>query len=328
MAWTALAGVGLNGAGQTIAIVDAYDDPTIANDLHVFDRTYGLPDPKFIKATPEGKPQFDAGWSSEIALDVEWAHAIAPGATILLVEARSTSTSDLFAAVDYAVRAGAKEVSMSFGASAYAGMSASDLHFDHPGVTFIAAAGDNGAEVEYPADSPFVTAVGGTSLTIDTLGDRLAETAWSDGGGGTSPLEARPKYQNGFLTTSARGVPDVSWNANPSTGVSVYNSSSGGGWYQVGGTSAGAPAWAGLIALANQGRAIWGKPSLGTGLPYGTNQALYALAGGTSYTNARGDFSDITSGSNGNPAARGYDLATGLGSPVANRLVADLIFNF
>ncbi len=315
----------LNGAGQTIAIIDAFDDPTIAGDLHVFDQTYGLPDPTFIKATPTGKPSFDPGWAGEIALDVEWAHAIAPGATILLVEAATSSTTDLYAAVNYAVSHGAKEISMSWGGSVYNGVTAADVNFDHPGVTFLASAGDNGTGALYPSASPYVTSVGGTSLTISTSGNRISETVWSGGGGGLAAPEPFAKYQYGFLGGRSRGTPDVSYDADPNTGVSVYDTSSGVGWEQVGGTSAGAPQWAGLIALVNQGRAARGKPSIGTGLAYGTNQALYALAGGRSYTNVHGDFFDITTGNDGQPAIPGYDLATGLGSPVANKLVPDLI---
>ena len=314
----------LTGAGQTIAIVAAYDDPTIASDLHKFDQRFGLADPTFVKAMPGGMPVYDAGWSSEIALDVEWAHAIAPGAKILLVEAASSSLDDLMTAVDYAVNQGAKQVSMSWGGSEGSWSARYDGHFNHPGVTFTAASGDSGAGASYPAASPYVTTVGGTRLTIDAAGNRLAESAWSGSGGAPSRYENLPSYQSGFVTGRKRGMPDVSYNADPSTGVTVYDSASG-GWIQVGGTSAGTPQWAGLIALVNQGRASAGKASLGTGMTYGTNQALYALAGGSSYTNTRGDFIDVTSGGNGYPATRGYDYVTGLGSPVANKLVPDLV---
>ena len=314
----------LTGAGQTIAIVAAYDDPTIASDLHKFDQRFGLADPTFVKATPGGLPAYDAGWSSEIALDVEWAHVIAPGAKILLVEAASSSLDDLMTAVDYAVNQGAKQVSMSWGGSESYWSPSYDARFNHPGVTFTAASGDSGAGASYPAASPFVTAIGGTRLSIDSAGNRLAETAWKGSGGAPSRYENLPPYQSGFVTGRKRGMPDVSYNADPSTGVTVYDSASG-GWIQVGGTSAGTPQWAGLIALVNQGRALAGKASLGTAMTYGTNQALYALAGGSSYTNTRGDFIDVTSGGNGYPATRGYDYVTGLGSPVANKLVPDLV---
>lgn len=318
--------LGLDGSGQTIAIVDAYDDPTIASDLHVFDQAFGLPDPEFVKYVPtSGTPQYNAGWAGEIALDVEWAHAIAPGAQIVLIEARSSSLTDLLSAVDFATSLGANQISMSWGGPAFSRMSNYDYHFNHPGVTYLAAAGDSGAGAEFPSASPYVTSVGGTSLQLDTDGNRLSETAWSSGGGGTTSFEAKPSYQVGFLGGRKRGTPDVAYNADPGTGFLVYDSSSGGAWWQVGGTSAGVPQWAGLVALANEGRALAGNSSLGTGLTYGTNQVLYAMAGGSGYSNPDGDYFDVTSGSNGYSATTGYDLATGLGSPVANRLVPSLI---
>src|SRR5207253_744766 len=144
----------------------------------------------------------------EIALDVEWAHAIAPGATILLVEARSASFTDLLSAVDYAVSQGAKQVSMSWGGSEYPGVTSNDAHFNVSGVSFTASSGDNGAGVNYPAASPYVTAVGGTSLKIDFSSNRLNETGWSGSGGGYSSTVARPGYQNGFEPNRGRGVPD------------------------------------------------------------------------------------------------------------------------
>ncbi len=312
-----------DGSGQTIAIIDAYDDPTIAGDLAAFDQRFNLPAANLVKATPGGStPAFDSGWALEIALDVEWAHAIAPAAKILLVEAATATSTDLFAAVDYAVARGANQVSMSWGGGEFGGISSFDGHFSAPGVSFFAAAGDNGAQVEFPAVSPYVTGVGGTSISIDSSGNKLSETAWSGSGGGTSTTTPIPSYQVGFQSGANRGVPDVSYDADPGSGIYVYEN---GGYYAVGGTSAGAPQWAGLAALVNQGRAAVGSSPIGTGLTYGLNSALYALAGGSSYTNPNGDFSDITSGSNGNPATPGYDTATGLGSPVANKLVPDLI---
>jgi len=311
-----------DGTGQTIAIVDAYDDPTIEADLKAFDAKFGLPDPTFTKATPQGTPAFNAGWATEIALDVEWAHAIAPRASILLVEATSPTDTGLFGAVDYAVQQGAKQVSMSWGGGEYSNVSEIDTHFNQPGVTFLASAGDSGAQVELPAVSPYVTGVGGTTMPLDSAGNRVSETVWSGSGGGISTQVARPSYQAGFVSGSYRGVPDVSYDADPGTGVFVDDN---GNWYGVGGTSIGAPQWAGLIALANQGRATAGLPSLGTGQAMGTNSVLYGLAGGSSYTNPNGDFLDITSGSNGNSATNGYDPVTGLGSPVANKLVPNLV---
>lgn len=313
----------LDGTGQTIAIIDAYDNPTIVSDLSTFDAQFGLPaPPSFTKAIPQGLPAYDSLWASEIALDVEWAHAIAPGAKILLVEAKSSSNNDLLSAVDYAYKQGVSQITMSWGGYESILATNYDSHFKHPGVTFLASSGDNGAQVQYPASSPYVTGVGGTSLQVDTSGNRLGESAWGGSGGGTSTVESSPSFQAGFAPRTGRGVADVAYNADPGSGYSVYV---GGGWYQYGGTSAGAPQWAGLMALVNQGRVAAHKKPIGSGLTFGTNTALYALAGSGRYTNANGDFYDITAGSNGYSATVGYDVPTGLGAPVANKLVADLI---
>ena len=321
-------GTGLDGTGQTIGIVDAYDDPTIASDLVHFDQQWGLPVANFTKVVPStGTPASNSGWDTEIALDVEWAHVVAPGAKIVLVEAANNSLSNLLAAVDTAVSMGAKQVSMSWGGGDFQGENTFDYHFEKSGVTFLAASGDGGSSsgVLYPAVSPYVTAVGGTTISLDASGDRLTETAWSGSGGGTSAYEPQPSYAVGFNSGSFWGSPDVSYDADPGSGVYVYDTSNGGGWYDVGGTSAATPQWAGLIAIANEGRASASLSSLGTGLTYGTNQVLYQLAGGTSYKNAYNAFFDITGGSNGLPATVGYDLATGLGSPDAPNLIPALI---
>ncbi len=317
---------GLTGAGQTIAIIDAYDNPSIAGDLQAFSQQYGLPPANLLKAVPtSGRPRFDSGWAGEIALDVEWAHAMAPGATILLVEAKSASYKDLLSAVDFAVSFGAKQVSMSWGGTEQSGSTGRyDSHFRVPGVTFTAAAGDSGREVEHPAVSPYVTAVGGTTLHIDGLGNRLSETAWSGSGGGVSSFTPLPTYQANALSGNRRGVPDVAFNGDPNTGVSVFDSSSGGGWWQVGGTSEGAPAWAGILAVVNQGRASLRKKPLGTGSTYGTNQILYQVAGAGARTSISTDYYDVTAGSNGTPAQAGYDTVTGLGTPTA-ALINDLV---
>ena len=314
------------GAGQTIAIVNAYDDPTIAADLGVFDQTYKLSAANLVEAFSGGaKPAFNAAWAAETALDVEWAHAIAPGAKILLVETPTNSLYDLLAGVDYAVAHGANQVSMSWAAPTFSVQTYFDPHFNHPGVSFLASAGDSAGAVSFPATSPYVTAVGGTTLQLDAKGRRLSETAWSSGGGGATAFEHQAGYQSVFATAPGRNVPDVSYNADFSTGYSVYDTSSGGTWQDSGGTSAGAPQWAALVALANQGRAALGKAPLGTGTTFGLNQVLYPLAGVSMYFNFHGDYYTITSGSNGNDATFGYSMAAGLGSPAANQLVPDLV---
>jgi subtilase family serine protease len=313
-------GVAGTGAGETIAIVDAYNDPNIVSDLATFDKQFGLAAPASFKVVNENGgsslPQNDRGWSSEIALDVEWAHAIAPGASILLVEASSANTSDLDKAEDFARNAsGVVVVSNSWGGSEYNGESSEDVHFTtpsgHTGVTFTVAAGDEGTTAEYPSASPDVLSVGGSTLRLTSSGAYSSESVWSDGGGGSSRYEGLPSYQSGLGITN-RGTPDVSYDANPSTGVAVYDSYGSGGWAEYGGTSIGAPQWAALIAIADQGRALAGKSSLAN-----AQDAIYSLPSS--------DFHDITSGSNGLSATTGYDLASGRGSPIANLVVSGLV---
>jgi hypothetical protein len=322
-----------NGAGQTIAIVDAFDAPTIASDLDTFSRQFGLPTTTsglftFSKVFAQGsQPSANASWAQETSLDVEWAHAIAPQANIMLVETASASSTNLFGGVDYAVSQGAHIVSMSWGfndslvASSESGW---DAHFNVPGVTFLASSGDTGSQVYYPSASPYVVSVGGTTLNLDSSGNLLpaGETAWSSGGGGPSIAEPEPGYQSAYgISLTGRGTPDVSYNADPNTGILVYDSTrylNMAGWLVAGGTSAGAPQWAGLVALVDQGRAT---PLSGTD-PTESTSPFYTAATGPAYAS---NYRDITSGSNGNAAATGYDLATGVGSPLAANLVPFLI---
>jgi subtilase family serine protease len=322
------------GAGQTIALVDAYDDPNAESDLAVFSQQYKLPvastsNGLFRKVYATGhKPAGNANWSVEIALDVEWAHAIAPKATIILVEAASNNLSDLLNGVDVAVRNGATVVSMSWESGEFSGERNSDNHFVTNGVTFLAASGDAGTGVTYPAASPDVIGVGGTSLTLSPNGNYLSETAWSGSGGGLSAYEHQPLYQAEFGipddSLGARGVPDVSYNANPGTGYAVYDSvaiSGASGWFQIGGTSAATPQWAAAIAIANSTRTGLRKANLSS-----VDSALYSLA----KTNLSGDFHLVTQGDNGScgaicEALAGYDFVTGLGTPRANVLVPALV---
>lgn len=336
-----------DGAGQTIAVVDAYDQPNLAGDLAAFDRRFGLPDPPSLTRLNQTGgttlPAADApgGWGVETSLDVEWAHAVAPGAAIVVVEANSDRAADLFTAVDTARHhPGVSVVSMSWGGDETAADSANDFHFTtpagHTGVTFVAASGDRGVygadgagsqTVLYPAASPNVVAVGGTELTTGPGGTYLAERAWGHGaasgrlggsGGGISRYTPQPGYQQGVVTQRAalRAVPDVAIDADPA-GVPVYDSYDHGGaapWLRVGGTSLVAPLWAGVIALADQGRVLAGLGTLDG--RHDTLPDLYALPAG--------DFHDVTTGDNGAAAGPGYDFATGRGTPVVDRLVADL----
>lgn len=320
-------GIAGDGTGQTIAIVDAYDNPNIQNDLNVFSDTFGLPRTTVTRYNQSGGASLPGtdrtgGWEMESALDVEWAHAIAPGANIILVEARSASDSDLLAAVDFAA-AHASVVSMSWGGSEWSGQVALDSHFSHPGVTFVASSGDSGAPISWPSSSPNVLAVGGTTLSVASDGTWLGETGWSGSGGGPSAYFSQPSYQQGVVTqtTTKRANPDVAYNASPSYGsaFAIYDSfTGGGGWLGIGGTSAGAPQWAALIAIANQGRALASQAPINATDPQEVMTVLYNGAG-------TGMFRDVTSGtSTGSPhysAGTGYDYVTGLGSPVANLVV-------
>jgi subtilase family serine protease len=322
-----------NGAGETIAIVDAYDDPSIANDLHQFDSTFGMPDPTFTKVNETGGtslPSPNSGWAGEIELDVEWAHAVAPGASILLVEANSASDTDLIAAVNYArQQPGVVTVSMSWGSTEFSGEQSYDSTFTtptgHAGVTFFGSSGDSGSPAIWPALSTHVVAVGGTSLTLGATGAYQGETGWSGSGGGISQYETAPGYQQGLTIDNGSGTvaanghragPDVSYDADPTTAFAVYGTYGWGGWAEVGGTSAAAPQWAALVAIADQGRAASGLASLD-----GYTQTLPDL-----YQLPASDFHDLTSGSNGGySAGAGYDLVTGRGSPIANLVVAGLV---
>lgn len=325
-----------DGSGQTIAIVDAYDNPKFVSstsssfntsDLHMFDLAFGIADPpSFTKLNQNGGtsyPTGDTGWGGEIALDVEWAHALAPKANIVLVEANSASYSDLMTAVNYAKSiSGVSVVSMSWGGSEFSGETSYDSVFTtptgHQGVTFVASTGDSGRPGGYPAFSKNVVAVGGTRLTLGSGGTYASETGWSYSGGGISTVESKPTYQSSVTqSTTKRTIPDVSFDADPNSGVAVYDSYANGNsspWEQIGGTSFSAPAWGAIIAIANQGRVINGLGTLN-----GATQTLPML-----YALSASDFHDVTSGSNGYSATAGYDLVTGRGSPYANRVAADL----
>lgn len=324
-----------DGAGQTIAIVNAFDNPNIFADLNAFTRSfsinggsqtmyqqYGAARRFLTKVTTSSTITSDPGWlwALETAMDVQWAHVIAPKAKILLVEAASDSMGDLLKAVDIARKTpGVSVVSMSWGAGEFITQQGYDGYFTTPAghnpVTFVASSGDDGGSALWPSVSPNVISVGGSSLTLNSDNSYNSETAWSGSGGSISLYESKPSYQSSLTVGGiTRTAPDVAYVADPYTGVAVYDTYKNDGWIQVGGTSAGAPQWAGLIAIANQGRAGIGKSTLD-----GRAQALPALYGmsGASYH-------DITSGANAYPATTGYDLVTGLGTPVANRLIPAL----
>jgi subtilase family serine protease len=371
---TPLLNAGYTGKGQSIVIIDSFGSPTIRQDLQTFDAGYGLPDPPSFKIlTPLGTIKFDpnnsdmVGWAFETSLDVEWAHAMAPGANIVLMTSPVDETEGVQGLPEflylekYAVTHNlGKIVSQSWGATENTlftpgGRQVLNQFNDfykqattEKGVTFFASAGDFGTgnpdingniypfpTVGFPASSPYVTAVGGTSLYATTTGSYQSETVWDEvaksggaTGGGISQYFHEPSYQHKNLPSSVqkelkgfRGLPDISWNADPYTAILVYISFLTGkaGYYFIGGTSEGSPQWAGITADADQ----WAHHSLGF-----LNPALYSIGNSDEYASS---FHDITVGNNGYNgipgygAAPGWDLATGWGSPKTATLMRELI---
>jgi subtilase family serine protease len=295
------------GAGQTVAVVAPYDHPKIEADLNAFSKKFGLPacttkNGCFKKVDHKGGKNWPAKsklWSLEVALDVEWVHAIAPGAKILLVQAKSDRLTDVLKAHDYATRK-ADYVSNSWGLEEYAGQSKHNHHFDRPGVSIFVASGDDGAQLGpgYPATAPGVIAVGGTRLT-GIGAATFKETGWTGSGGGCSRYEKADPAQVAFPGYAAmncagkRAAPDVALVGDPRSGVAVYNSyKTSQPWVTLGGTSAATPMWAARAATS--------------GLVIDADM-LYAAKPVI-------QFRDITAGDNGLPALPGYDMVTGLGS--------------
>ncbi len=320
-----------DGTGQTIALIEVYHDPNIQASLNGFDAQYGLPNINLDVINLAGSAT-DSGWSGEESLDVEWAHAIAPGAAIDVVEAApgensSQAFSDLLSAIETASAIkGVSVVSMSLGESEFTGESSIDSIFSVAGVTFVASSGDQGV-VEWPSVSPNVLAVGGTTLQLSSTLGYGSELGWAGTGGGVSTGETEPSYQDGFQSTGKRSTPDVSFDANPATGVSTYfippNQNTGSGqWGVVGGTSVGAPAWAGIIAIADQGRELLGESVL-TGATQ-TLPAIYALPAGdfhkVSVDSAVGYGSTNLAINTAN-----YNTQTGLGTPIGSAVIDGLI---
>jgi len=310
------------GKGITVAIIDACGNPNVQSDLNTYDLTYGLPATTVKVVTPEGTPCSDPqAWGVETDLDVQMVHAVAPKAHIVLEAAKSASLKDLLTAVqDAYTKQGASVVSMSFGGSEFSGETAANVDgiFSagvNKGVTFTASSGDSGCGAQYPAASPFVVSVGGTSLKVDSNGSYVSESAWNGSGGGLSAFENRPSYQDGFNSDSKRGIPDVAMVADPNTGVSVYDTDTG-GFIVIGGTSVAAPMWAGITVLADGKRASHFQNA---------DYELYSMVGNSA--NYASDFHDVTTGSSGGNCSTGpgYDLVTGLGSPAAAGLIPGLV---
>jgi hypothetical protein len=301
-----------DGTGRTVAVVDAYDDPTAEADLAVYRSNFGLSacttaNGCFRKVNQSGGtsyPSPNADWASEISLDVDMVSAICPECHILLVEANTAAGSDLGTAVNEAAALGANAISNSYGGPEGSFDSSYDHYYDHPGIAITAGSGDDGYGVNYPAASPYVTAVGGTELLTAANSRGWTETAWSGAGSGCSRYEGQPSWQTGTANINAvchdRAVADVAADADPNTPVDVYNSYSGGGWVLDGGTSASTPMIASVDALTSNASAF------GPSYVYSHTAGLY----------------DVTSGSNGScggsdlcTATTGWDGPTGLGTP-------------
>ncbi len=308
-----------SGGMPIIAIVDAYDNPNAFSDLNFYSAYYGIPQlpqcagsilsssvPCFKKINQNGGttyPNVNSGWALEISLDIQVAHAICQNCKILLVEASSNSYANLMTGVNQAVTQGASVISNSYGSNEFAGESSYDAYLNHPGIAITFSSGDSGYGSSYPAASPYVTAVGGTTLFINSDNSYNHESVWNGAGSGCSLLESKPSFQKDS-GCAGRTIADVSAVADPSSGASVYDTVSyngQSGWFQVGGTSLSAPLIGAVYALAGV------KPGVAA------NSVLYANFAG---------LRDITSGNNGtcNPSYLctglvGFDGPTGLGSP-------------
>jgi subtilase family serine protease len=299
------------GGKGTIVIIGAYNDATIEADLAVFDKSFDLPacttvNGCFTKHLMNVQEGSNSGWALETSLDVEWAHAIAPNAKIILVAAATQSGANLLKAIDYAATLpGVVAISMSWGGAEFPEETTLDEHFKSvSNATYFASSGDNGAGASWPAASPKVIGVGGTSITFNSGGGFSKETAWAGSGGGISAYENEPMFQSSYSIPKAggmRAIPDVSYDADPASGFPIYHA---GVWRKVGGTSAGAPQWAAIASL-------------------GSNITLTRLYADKSSGSSGSYFRDITSGENGDCgylcAARAhYDYVTGLGSPLTD----------
>jgi len=303
------------GSGLTIAIVDARDNPAVESDLAVFDQQYGLPDcttangclTKVDSSGGTNYPPFSKGWEFEIEIDVQWAHAIAPGAKILLVEAKTANLSDMLAAEDYA-KQHAQYVSNSWVVGSnqeLKGETGLDSHFAQPGVSFFAGSGDVGLVTYYPSASPNVISVGGTQLNLNPDGTLQSETGWAGGGGGCSKFESANPAQSRFGPYAQvgcggmRATPDVAADSSGNSPVSVYDSNPCGfpcgPWFGAFGTSVATPLWAARTADAG-----------------------IELNAATVYASII-TYRDITGGGNGAPCLSSYNLCAGRGSWIGSR---------
>ncbi len=314
-------GVTTSGTGS-LAVITAYDNPRLTSDLATYDQTFGLPTfPSctaslqtgcFAKMSQTGSTTFmptpNRGWALEADLDVELAHATCPSCRLTIVEANNASITNLLAAVDRAVTIGAHVVSMSWGAGEFSSETSYDSHFTNPNVNFVAAAGDSGYSVGWPAASNHVLAVGGTHLVLNSNGTRASETVWNDTGSGCSAYETKPAWQTDTAPGDCvrRTSNDIAADADPNTGAAIYAGYSpyGSGWLVIGGTSLATPLVSGMIADS----------------PAATQSALLTSVYGALGNTA--DLYDVTVGQDGHcspaylcTAGTGYDGPTGVGAP-------------
>ncbi|MGB8114617.1 MAG: S53 family peptidase [Candidatus Sulfotelmatobacter sp.] len=339
-----------SGGWGGIALVDAYDYPTATTDLAYFSSYFGLPAATFakvianssfgtlggLKASCSGTPQNGkvTGWDVEEALDIEWAHAMAPSAHIFLVEACTSSLNDLlyaeYVAGEKVNALGGGDISNSWSTAEFVGeVGTTDQFFYYyywNNISYFASAGDSGWGAAYPSSSPWVVSAGGTTINRDSIGNFLNESCWSGSGGGVSAYETWQNppnisngmgpwtdYQYSFAGQGARQTPDISFDADPNSGVYVYDTDEGGTWYVVGGTSVASPSLAGIV---NNAENKFGQGPVGGGkyTPRELNEIYSQLRANRAY---HANFYDVTTGSNGtgHNAGTGYDQCTGVGSP-------------
>jgi subtilase family serine protease len=326
------------GGWGAIALVDAYDNPDAASNLAAFDSYLGLPAANFVKVYANGNgscttPPTNTGWGLEESLDIEWAHAMAPQATIILVEACSNSYTDLlyaeYVAGAYVASYGGGDISNSWGSGEFSGQTSDDLYFFYyywNYISYFASAGDSGLGAAYPSSSPWVVSAGGT--TVNRLSTNLhwkSETCWAGSGGGTSAYETWggafatgmgpwTAFQYPIFGQNPRSTPDLSFDADPSSGVVVYDafySPTQGNWWQVGGTSVSSPSLAGIVNSA--GNQLGQAPHGGGYYSAEENSLIYSQYSATAAF--KKNFYDVKAGSNGASAGPGWDYCTGVGTP-------------
>lgn len=303
------------GGAKAVAIVDAYDAPAIKQDLATFSQRFGLPPPDLDVVFASGsRPDNDKGWEIEICLDVEWVHALAPAAKIYLVEAKTNSYDDLFLAVDKAsdliASAGGGEISLSWGGNEFPTQLSYDPRFNRAGIVYFASTGDVPG-VSFPATSPLVVAVGGTTINRDASGNFINETPWTSAGAGPSSAEFIPQYQSSLtaIIGNRRGVADLAAVADPATGVWVYDSTNSSardnkGWMVVGGTSAAAPI---VAAITN---------NAGRFAASGNDELAFIYSNSNKFTDIQTGTCGPSLGTHGAyNSALGWDFCTGVGTP-------------